>query len=169
MIHRAEKLVLSSILKAYLGSTFFVLPDSHWLTRLRDALDNLPNSAWLVILSSSIMYLTRSAVVFTGYWSNVFDGWNYKLYWALEGWLSSYTAKSINLQNGLILIWKTLKNSLLEKTKPNLWNHRLLLAYSDIFCINYPLKICHFPKQTQLCSKLYPAGLAAIFFILDGI
>jgi hypothetical protein len=29
MIHRAEKLVLSSILNAYIGSTFFVLPDSH--------------------------------------------------------------------------------------------------------------------------------------------
>jgi len=26
-----------------------------------------------------------------------------------------------------------LKNSLLEKTKPNLWNQRLLLADSDIF------------------------------------
>jgi hypothetical protein len=44
MIHLAEKGDESSSLKAYLGSIFFILPDNHWFTTLRDAPQRRPNS-----------------------------------------------------------------------------------------------------------------------------
>ncbi len=55
MIHRAEKGVLSSSLNAYLGSIFFMLPDNHWLTVLREASHKFPNSVCSLILSVAIM------------------------------------------------------------------------------------------------------------------
>jgi len=74
IIQRAVKGVESSSLNAYLASTYFIDPANHWFTTLRDAPHKLPNSVWLFMLSVSIMCLTRSAVVFTGYRSNVWDG-----------------------------------------------------------------------------------------------
>ncbi|NBQ85146.1 MAG: hypothetical protein EBU03_03345 [Methylophilaceae bacterium] len=65
-----------------------------------------------------------------------------------------YSAKSINLQNGLILIWKMLKNSLLEKTKPNLWNQILLLAYSDIFVLERSKNMPNFQNKAN-CTLSY--------------
>ena len=110
MIQRAENLVLSSILKAYLGSTFLVRPDSHWLTRLREELHRRANSAWLLIFSSSTMYLTRSAVVFTRLLECLLRSlWIIGNIGVILHKNSFFTKRTqflaLILQNGLILIW----------------------------------------------------------------